>query len=155
MTHLVGRLPAGELLSQSLVGRPSFEADDQSALVYLLITQTAKWANKVFLESTFFLHGYWVELVEKYEAMMEKYHPGLGDERWPLVTHFVGCKPCSLNSGDYPMEKCVKQMERAFNFGDNQILDIYGYQHKSLEQPDVKRILRSTDTSDSDPLKLS
>jgi xyloglucan 6-xylosyltransferase len=147
---------AGELLSQSLVGRPSFEADDQSALVYLLITQTAKWANKVFLESTFFLHGYWVELVEKYEAMMEKYHPGLGDERWPLVTHFVGCKPCSLNSGDYPMEKCVKQMERAFNFGDNQILDIYGYQHKSLEQPDVmKRILRSTDTSDSDPLKLS
>jgi xyloglucan 6-xylosyltransferase len=132
------REKAGEMLTQSLVGRPaSLEADDQSALVYLLITQTAKWADRVYLESTYFLHGYWVELVEKYEKMMENFHPGLGDERWPLVTHFTGCKPCPQFS-DFPVERCLKQMERAFNFANNQVLHIYGYQHNSLEKGDVK-----------------
>jgi xyloglucan 6-xylosyltransferase len=126
------------MLTQSLVGRPaSLEADDQSALVYLLITQTAKWADRVYLESTYFLHGYWVELVEKYEKMMENFHPGLGDERWPLVTHFTGCQPCPQFS-DFPVDRCLKQMERAFNFANNQILHIYGYQHNSLEKGDVK-----------------
>ncbi|KAJ7568942.1 hypothetical protein O6H91_01G054000 [Diphasiastrum complanatum] len=28
---------------------------------------------------------------------------------------FVGCKPCA-GYGDYPADKCIKHMERAFNF---------------------------------------
>ncbi|KAA8526501.1 hypothetical protein F0562_008296 [Nyssa sinensis] len=60
---------------------------------------------------------------DRYEGMMGNFHPGLGDHRWPLVTHFVGCKPCG-KFGDYPAERCLKQMDRAFNFGDNQILQI-------------------------------
>lgn len=147
---------AGESLTQSLVGRPqkSEADDDQSALVYLLITQTAKWAERVFLENTYFLHGYWTEWVDKFEEMMmmeKSYRPGSlgGDDeeeqqqkqqrqhRWPLVTNFVGCNLCSESAADYPVKQCVKQMEKAFNFGDNQILDIYGFQHKSLERPDV------------------
>ncbi|KAL5549348.1 hypothetical protein UlMin_004579 [Ulmus minor] len=58
-------------------GRLAFEADDQSALIYLLISKQKKWMDKVFVENSYFLH-----------EMMEKYHPGLGDERWPFVTHF-------------------------------------------------------------------
>ncbi|KAA8530856.1 hypothetical protein F0562_005520 [Nyssa sinensis] len=73
------------------------------------------------LESAYYLHGYWGILVDRYEEMMENFHPGLGDHRWPLVTHFVGYKPCG-KFGDYPVERCLKQMDRAFNFGDNQIL---------------------------------
>ncbi|CAH9133035.1 unnamed protein product [Cuscuta epithymum] len=138
---------AGALLTQELKGRPVFEADDQSAMVYLLATQREKWGDKVFLENLYFLHGYWGILVDRYEEMIDNYHPGFGDHRWPLVTHFVGCKPCS-KMGEYKVEieRCLKQMERAFNFGDNQILQMYGFTHKSLESRRVKRIRNETST---------
>ncbi|GLJ14963.1 hypothetical protein SUGI_0244260 [Cryptomeria japonica] len=138
------RTEAGKLLTNYLTGRPEFEADDQSAIVYLLITQREKWGNKVYLESAYYLHGYWGILVDKYEEMIEKYHPGLGDHRWPLVTHFVGCKPCG-KFGDYPVEQCLKQMERAYNFGDNQILQIYGFTHKNLSSRKVRQTRNQTD----------
>ncbi|OAY66655.1 putative glycosyltransferase 2, partial [Ananas comosus] len=118
------RAAAGKLLTSALKDRPVFEADDQSAMVYLLATQRERWGPKVHLESGYYLHGYWGILVHRYEEMIENHRPGLGDHRWPLVTHFVGCKPCA-KFGYYPVERCLKQMDRAFNFGDNQILQMY------------------------------
>ncbi|CDY18017.1 BnaC03g30890D [Brassica napus] len=143
------REEAGKVLTRELKGRPVFEADDQSAMVYLLATQRDTWGNKVYLENGYYLHGYWGILVDRYEEMIENYHPGLGDHRWPLVTHFVGCKPCG-KFGDYPVERCLKQMDRAFNFGDNQILQIYGFTHKSLASRKVKRVRNET----SNPLEM-
>jgi len=99
--------------------------------------------TEFFLESSYFLHGYWVSVVDKYEDMIRTYHPGFGDERWPFVTHFVGCKPCG-SYGDYPVERCMKSMERAFNFADNQILQIYGFKHRSLNTAKVKRTRNET-----------
>ncbi|KAK4756312.1 hypothetical protein SAY87_006439 [Trapa incisa] len=139
------REEGGKILSANLMGRPDFDADDQSALIYLLISQRDKWLDKVFIENSYYLHGYWVGLVDRYEEMIEKYHPGLGDERWPLVTHFVGCKPCG-KYGDYPMERCLRSMERAFNFADNQVLKLYGFGHRSLLSPKIKRVRNETDT---------
>lgn len=136
---------AGRVLTAFLSGRPAFEADDQSALIYLLITQKDKWMDKVFVENSYYLHGFWTGLVDKYEQMVEKYHPGLGDERWPFVTHFVGCKPCG-SYGDYPVEKCLKSMERAFNFADNQVLKLYGFRHRGLVSPNIKRTRNETTT---------
>ncbi|KAJ7543066.1 hypothetical protein O6H91_09G023900 [Diphasiastrum complanatum] len=144
------RSQAGKLLTKSLAGRPAFEADDQSALVYLLATQRAVWGGKVYLENSYYLHGYWVIIVEKYEEMIEKYHPGFGDDRWPFVTHFVGCKPCG-SYGDYPVDRCVKHMERAFNFADNQVLEMYGFRHRNLGTSKVKRI----DNDTPHPLQLA
>ncbi|KAH7851029.1 hypothetical protein Vadar_006283 [Vaccinium darrowii] len=118
------REEAGKVLTANLKGRPAFEADDQSALIYLLLLKKNGWMKKVFLENSYYLHGYWAGLVDRYEEMIEKYHPGLGDERWPFVTHFVGCKPCG-SYGDYPVERCLSSMERAFNFADNQISLIF------------------------------
>lgn len=140
---------AGELLTRELKDRPVFEADDQSAMVYILATQREKWGEKVYLESAYYLHGYWGILVDRYEEMIENYHPGLGDHRWPLVTHFVGCKPCG-KFGDYSVERCLKQMDRAYNFADNQILQMYGFTHKSLANRKVKRIRNET----SNPLEV-
>lgn len=137
------REEAGKLLTRELKGRPVFEADDQSAMVYILATQRDRWGDKVYLENAYYLHGYWGILVDRYEEMIENFHPGLGDHRWPLVTHFVGCKPCG-KFGDYPVERCLKQMDRAFNFGDNQILQIYGFTHKSLASRRVKRVRNET-----------
>ncbi|WOG99597.1 hypothetical protein DCAR_0518950 [Daucus carota subsp. sativus] len=136
---------AGKILTANLKGRPAFEADDQSALIYLLISQKDTWMNKVFVENSYYLHGYWAGLVDQYEEMNEKYHPGLGDERWPFVTHFVGCKPCG-SYGDYPVERCLKSMERAFNFADNQVIKLYGFRHKGLLSPKIKRIRNETVT---------
>ncbi|KAL3819484.1 hypothetical protein ACJIZ3_005389 [Penstemon smallii] len=139
------REEAGKILTANLKGRPAFEADDQSALIYLLISEKDKWMNKVFVENAFYLHGFWEGLVDRYEEMIEKYHPGLGDERWPFVTHFVGCKPCG-SYGDYPVERCLKSMERAFNFADNQVLNLYGFRHRGLVSPNIKRIRNETVT---------
>ncbi|XP_047330517.1 probable xyloglucan 6-xylosyltransferase 3 [Impatiens glandulifera] len=139
------REEAGKILTANLKGRPDFEADDQSALIYLLISgkDNGDWMKRVFLENSYYLHGYWAGLVDRYEEMMEKYHPGLGDERWPFVTHFVGCKPCG-SYGDYPVERCMKSMERAFNFADNQVLNLYGFGHRGLLSPKIKRIRNET-----------
>ncbi|KAL7098862.1 hypothetical protein ACP275_09G045300 [Erythranthe tilingii] len=139
------REETGRILTANLKGRPAFEADDQSALIYLLISQKERWMSKVFVENSFYLHGFWEGLVDRYEEMIEKYHPGLGDERWPFVTHFVGCKPCG-SYGDYPVERCLKSMERAFNFADNQVLNLYGFRHRGLVSPNIKRIRNETVT---------
>ncbi|KAM7267247.1 hypothetical protein ACFE04_009413 [Oxalis oulophora] len=139
------REEAGKILTANLKGRPAFEADDQSALIYLLLSQKDKWMDKVFVENQYYLHGYWAGLVDRYEEMLEKFHPGLGDERWPFVTHFVGCKPCG-SYGDYPVERCLKSMERAYNFADNQVLKLYGFSHRGLLSPKIKRIRNETAT---------
>ena len=139
---------AGEVLTRELKDRPVFEADDQSAMVYLLASEKEKWADKVYLENHYYLHGYWGILVDRYEEMIENHKPGYGDHRWPLVTHFVGCKPCA-KFGDYPVERCLKQMDRAFNFADNQIMQMYGFQHKTLASRKVKRTRNET----SNPLE--
>ncbi|XP_062014135.1 probable xyloglucan 6-xylosyltransferase 3 [Rosa rugosa] len=119
------REEAEKVLMVNLKGRPAFEADDQSALIYLLLSHKDMWMEKVFVENSYYLHRYWAGLVDRYEEMIEKYHPGLGDERWSFVTQFVGCKPCG-SYGDYPVERCLSSMERAFNFADNQVLKLYG-----------------------------
>ncbi|KAE8674696.1 putative glycosyltransferase 3 [Hibiscus syriacus] len=139
------REEARKILTANLKGRPTFEADDQSALIYLLLSQKETWMDKVFLENLYYLHGYWAGLVDRFEEMMEKYHPGLGDERWPFVTHFVGCKPCG-SYGDYPVERCLRSMQRAFNFADNQVLKLYGFIHRGLLGPNIKRIRNETVT---------
>ncbi|KAG6404006.1 hypothetical protein SASPL_136240 [Salvia splendens] len=137
------REEAGKILTASLKGRPAFEADDQSALIYLFLSQKERWMSKVYVENSFYLHGFWEGLVDQYEEVIEKYHPGLGDARWPFVTHFVGCKPCG-SYGDYPVERCLKSMERAFNFADNQVLNLYGFRHRGLVSPNIKRIRNET-----------
>ncbi|XP_062197789.1 probable glycosyltransferase 3 [Phragmites australis] len=133
------REEAGKLLRASLTGRPAFDGDDQSALIYLLLTEKEKWIDKVHIETEFYLHGFWTGLVDRYEEMMEKHHPGLGDDRWPFITHFVGCKTCGRYE-DYPLDRCLSSMERAFNFADNQVLRLYGFQHRSLASPKVRRV---------------
>jgi xyloglucan 6-xylosyltransferase len=145
------RHDAGKLLTATLHGRPAFEADDQSALIHLLIVEKERWMEKVYLENEYYLHGHWSGLVDGYEEAMEKHHPGYGDDRWPFVTQFVGCKSCDAGAGrssrsggnssdEYPLDRCVRGMERAFNFADNQVLRLYGFRHESLASAEVTRV---------------
>ncbi|KAJ1297479.1 hypothetical protein BS78_01G379500 [Paspalum vaginatum] len=135
----------GELFAEELSGRPPFEADDQSALVYLLVTQRGRWGDKTFLESTYELNGFWEGIVDRYEELRRKGRPGgLGDDRWPFVTHFVGCKPCRRYADSYPADRCRRAMERALNFADDQILRLYGFEHESLNTTAVHRVRNET-----------
>jgi xyloglucan 6-xylosyltransferase len=82
--------------------------------------------------------------------MMTTHMPGTGDDKWPFITHFVGCKPCG-SEASYGIKRCLLQMERAFNFGDNQILQHYGYQHRTLN---TSRELGRVRVDSTDPLGL-
>lgn len=138
------REEAGKVLTANLKGRPAdFEADDQSALIYLLVSKRGEWEDKVFLENSYYLHGFWGELVDGYDEMIDKYDPGLGDKRRPFVTHFVGCKSCG-SFGDYPVKRCLSSIERAYNFADNQVLNLYGFRHRGLLSPKIKRFRNET-----------
>uniref|UniRef100_A0A0E0KCR3 Glycosyltransferase n=1 Tax=Oryza punctata TaxID=4537 RepID=A0A0E0KCR3_ORYPU len=131
----------GELFAEELSGRPPFEADDQSALIYLLVKQRERWGDKVFIESSYDLNGFWEGIVDRYEELRRA---GRGDGRWPFVTHFVGCKPCRRYADSYPAERCRRGMERAFNFADDQILKLYGFAHESLNTTAVRRVRNET-----------
>lgn len=124
----------GKLLSLALTDRPPTEADDQSSLVYLMLTDRSRWGSKIYLENSYCFQGYWLYLTDKFEEMMEKNQPGVyGDERWPFITHFVGCEFCEGGVNPiYSPGQCIRAMERAFLFADNQVLNRYGLRHSSL-----------------------
>ncbi|KAL2630439.1 hypothetical protein R1flu_015125 [Riccia fluitans] len=133
----------GEFFSEYMSERgPNFPADDQSALVYLMLTQT-EIRSKIRLEWEYQLSGYWKDFVEKFEEFMTTpgNHPGLGGNTWPFITHFTGCQPCSGHHNPiYSGEECARQMERAYNFADNQILQTMGFMHEDLSSAGVKKI---------------
>lgn len=135
----------GTLVTQELSGRPDFGIDDQSALAYLLVTsQSDELKSKVFLESSYYLHGYWVLAMERHDELIRESPPRTApeDEYWPFITHFVGCKPCTGAYTSYDLDLCFAEMERAFNLADNQVLHILGFEHEDLTSPQVKRTRR-------------
>ncbi|CAA0841069.1 Glycosyltransferase 6 [Striga hermonthica] len=159
----------GEILSQTLKDRMFLGADDQSALVYLLLKGDKKWTNKIYVENQYNLHGYWLELVKKFDNIAEKYieiekrdkmlrrrHAevtgeakmrrnvveGLDDLRRPFVTHFTGCQPCNgEHNVIYKEDSCWVEIERALNFADNQVLRNYGFVHPNLKDGSLVRPL--------------
>ena len=62
----------------------------------------------------------------------------IGDDRWPFVTHLVGCTLCGCY-GDHPVERFLESMERAFNFADNQVLRLYGFSHRARSSTKIRR----------------
>ncbi|XP_002987473.2 probable xyloglucan 6-xylosyltransferase 1 [Selaginella moellendorffii] len=133
-----GSVGIGKILHVTLFGRPDLESDDQGALLWLMNAERERWGAKIFLEHSYALSGFWVPLVRELEDKMRRFEPGLGDDRWPFVTHFAGCEFCE-GWANYSPQDCRRQMERAFNFGDNQVLEMYGFRHPSLNVADVDR----------------
>ncbi|KAL9994687.1 putative xyloglucan 6-xylosyltransferase [Helianthus debilis subsp. tardiflorus] len=110
-----------KLLSETF----NHEADDQTALAYLLLKDKEEnESNKTYIEMEYYLEGYWAviadtlknitdrynkiekenkmlkrrhaELVtERYAELWEPYLKDAGSWRRPFVTHFAGCQPCS------------------------------------------------------------
>ncbi|KAJ4964707.1 hypothetical protein NE237_016556 [Protea cynaroides] len=49
------------------------ESDDQSALLYLMLKGEERWGEGIYVESDYYLEGYWVEIVGTLEQIRERY----------------------------------------------------------------------------------
>ncbi|GFZ07722.1 Galactosyl transferase GMA12/MNN10 family protein [Actinidia rufa] len=109
----------------------AFEADDPSALIYLLISKKDQWMNKVFVENSYYLHGYWAGLVDRYEEMIEKYHPGLG--RREVAIHYPFCELQALHRGllSPKIKRIRKEMATPLGFVDQ--FDIRRPMHGTMD----------------------
>ncbi|CAL5370948.1 unnamed protein product [Camellia sinensis] len=64
----IAKIAIAELTDKEFPGM-----DEQSALVYLMLTQKNKWGNKVYLENQYSFSGYWLEIVDRLENISDKY----------------------------------------------------------------------------------
>ncbi|KAK8937406.1 putative glycosyltransferase 7 [Platanthera zijinensis] len=63
----------GQILRAELPDKLFPDSDDQSALIYLLLREKGKWGEKIYLESEYYLEGYWAEIVGKLKGVAEMY----------------------------------------------------------------------------------
>lgn len=161
----------GEIQRSTFKDKMFPESDDQSALVYLLLKEEKRWGHKMYVESEYALHGYWVGIVGTLENVTRKYEetekkvpilrrrraevaseaygklwePYLRDSVWrrPFITHFTGCQPCSgAHNPSYEGNSCWNGMEKALNFADNQVLRNYGFMHADMANSSTVSPLR-------------
>ncbi|XP_038973017.1 galactomannan galactosyltransferase 1-like [Phoenix dactylifera] len=62
-----------KLLHSEISGKDSGDSDDQSALVHLLVKDIKRWGNKVYLENSYDLHGYWEAIIGRLDNITERY----------------------------------------------------------------------------------
>ena len=60
-------------MREELAGKPDAEADDQSALAYLLLTDRERWGSKTYLGVDFYFQGYFAEIVGKLGGVAARY----------------------------------------------------------------------------------
>ncbi|OEL19243.1 putative glycosyltransferase 6 [Dichanthelium oligosanthes] len=63
----------GKKMREELEGKPDEESDDQSALVYLLAKEPARWGNRTYLEREYYFQGYWAEIVGRLDGVAARY----------------------------------------------------------------------------------
>lgn len=63
----------GKTLRATLPDKLFPESDDQSALVYLLLKEKEKWADRIYLENEYYFEGYWVEIVGTLANVTDRY----------------------------------------------------------------------------------
>ncbi|KAK6923162.1 Glycosyltransferase 34 [Dillenia turbinata] len=137
------------------------ESDDQTALAYLIVREGRKWGDKIYLETAYSFHGYWLGIVGTLDELLEEQlaidkevrilrrrhaekvseyygaqraqHARRAKSKIPFITHFTGCQPCSgEHNPSYKGDSCTEGMEKALKFGDNQVLRNFGFMHSDL-----------------------
>ncbi|WOK93297.1 hypothetical protein Cni_G01994 [Canna indica] len=63
----------GKILKAELSDKEDDAADDQSALVYLLLKHKDRWGDKIYLENEYTFQGYWIGIVGRLENITTKY----------------------------------------------------------------------------------
>jgi hypothetical protein len=63
----------GQIVRSTLKNLMFPESDDQSALIYLIFKEKAKWADKVYLEGEYYFEGYWHEILGTLDNITNRY----------------------------------------------------------------------------------
>jgi hypothetical protein len=63
----------GQILRSTFKDKLFPESDDQSALIYLIFKEKAKWADKVYLEGEYYFEGYWHEILGTLDNITNRY----------------------------------------------------------------------------------
>jgi galactosyl transferase GMA12/MNN10 family len=63
----------GKILTSTFKDKMFPDSDDQSALVYLMLTGKGGWRDKIYLENEYYFQGYWVEIVDRLEEISTWY----------------------------------------------------------------------------------
>ncbi|GBG82533.1 GT34-family glycosyltransferase [Chara braunii] len=104
---------------------------DQTAFAYLL-AKSKKWRARTGFEEGYTLNGFWksTEWADPGKVRPKDTFPRDGLTP-PFVTHFAGCSFCSGQQSDV-LAECKEKFARAFFTASNQVLAMYGVQHKGL-----------------------
>lgn len=73
----------GKILTSTFKDKVFPDSDDQSALVYLILTGKGGWRDKIYLENEYYFQGYWVEIVGQLEDISARYNEM--EKRGPAV----------------------------------------------------------------------
>ncbi|KAE9449589.1 hypothetical protein C3L33_18505, partial [Rhododendron williamsianum] len=123
-----GGLNAG---MEALSDKKHSDSDDQSALVYLLLTKKEKWGIKDRERGDRVERRHAEKVSEHYATLMRDAVANQGSDgggrKRPFITHFTACRHCSGLHWGYTAEQCYGGMEKALNFADNQVLRNYGF----------------------------
>ncbi|KAH7834547.1 hypothetical protein Vadar_017283 [Vaccinium darrowii] len=63
----------GQILTSTMSDKIDSEADEQSALVYLLLTEKETWGVKIYIENEYQLSGYWLDFVDSFDNTSDNY----------------------------------------------------------------------------------
>ncbi|GFY81073.1 Galactosyl transferase GMA12/MNN10 family protein [Actinidia rufa] len=128
----------GHILKSTIKDKLYPESDDQTAMVYLLLKEKDKWANKVFLEHEHCIQGYWEGLVSTLDNITRNY-VGLEKKARPLrrrhaekVSESYGAQwELYLEAAGLP----ERRREAAMYHALYRVLRNYGFVHADLLDP--------------------
>ncbi|OVA03968.1 Galactosyl transferase [Macleaya cordata] len=63
----------GKILKSTFKDKVFDDSDDQSALVYLMLKERKKWADKIYLEKQYYFEGYFLEIMGRLDNITENY----------------------------------------------------------------------------------
>ncbi|KAG5528400.1 hypothetical protein RHGRI_029164 [Rhododendron griersonianum] len=63
----------GQILTSTMSDKMDPESDDQSPLVYLLLKEKETWGKKIYIESEYDLSGYWVDIINSFDDIIDNY----------------------------------------------------------------------------------
>ncbi|CAL5326127.1 hypothetical protein CsSME_00005532 [Camellia sinensis var. sinensis] len=63
----------GQIQRSTLPDKMFPGSDDQSGLVYLLLKEREKWADKIYIEGEYYFQGYWLDIVGTIDNVTESY----------------------------------------------------------------------------------
>ncbi|KAJ3683161.1 hypothetical protein LUZ60_013388 [Juncus effusus] len=103
----------GKTLTSTFKDKVIPESDDQSGLVYLILTGKGNWRDKIYLENEYYFQGYWLEIVGKLENITARYEEM--EKRGPAMLRRRHAERVFVYYAKARTEALEKEKEWAFN----------------------------------------